>query len=281
MLRRWPTVSRGSSDLYEDDGRAPYASINFVIAHDGFTLHDLVSYNDKHNEANGEDNRDGANDNNSWNCGAEGPTEDDGINALREQQKRNFLATMLFSQGVPMICGGDEMGRTQDGNNNAYCQDNEISWHNWDMNENARQLLDFTSELIAARRQHPALRRRNFFLGRPIRGGESKDVTWLRPDGGEMTDEEWGTGWVRCFGMQLSGDLGEIDADGSVIEDDDLMVLLNADHEPQLFKLPPVEQSAVWQAVIDTSLGESNPEIGEYRMAPRSIVLLRRPRSQS
>src|SRR5262249_36547418 len=193
----------GSSDLYGDDGRKPNASINFVIAHDGFTLHDLVSYNHKHNQANGEENRDGADDNNSWNCGAEGPTDDPGIVALRERQKRNLLATLFFSQGVPMLCGGDEIGRTQQGNNNAYCQDNEISWYDGALDEPRRALLAFTRRLIELRQRHPNLRRRKFFQGRPIRGSDVKDITWLSPDGTEMTEEDWAAGWQRCFGMRL------------------------------------------------------------------------------
>src|SRR5579884_1382591 len=183
----------GSSDLYQHDGRRPYASINFVTAHDGFTLNDLVSYNEKHNEANGENNQDGTNDNWSYNYGVEGPTDDPGIRAVRERQKRNFIATLLISQGVPMLCGGDEIGRTQDGNNNAYCQDNPISWYNWDLTDEERALWEFTRQMIALRKSHPMLRRRRFFRGRPIRGHDIRDITWFTPDGKEMTDEEWDT----------------------------------------------------------------------------------------
>jgi glycogen operon protein len=196
----------GSSDLYQDDGRKPCASINFVTAHDGFTLHDLVSYNTKHNEANGEDNRDGVDENYSWNHGVEGPTDDPAIIALRERQKRNFLATLLLSQGVPMLLGGDELGRTQQGNNNAYCQDNEISWFHWTLDERQQQLLAFTRRLIALRRAHPNLRRRNFFHGRPIYGSAARDILWLRPDGREMTVAEWQASWIRSLGMMISGE---------------------------------------------------------------------------
>jgi glycogen operon protein len=185
----------GSSDLYQDDGRNPNASINFVMAHDGFTLHDLVSYDRKHNEANGEQNRDGNDNNISYNHGAEGPTEDPAINELRERQKRNFLATLLFSQGTPMICGGDERGRTQLGNNNSYAQDNEISWFDWSDSESARALYEFTCRAVQIRREHPALRRKKFFQGRAIRGSEVHDIAWLQPDGQEMTDAEWDAHW--------------------------------------------------------------------------------------
>ena len=205
----------GSSDLYQRDGRRPSASINFIVAHDGFTLHDLVSYNEKHNQANGEDNNDGANDNHSWNMGAEGPTDDPGILEARERQKRNMLATLLLSQGVPMICGGDEIGRTQNGNNNAYCQDNEISWVDWNLDDRKKALLEFTTSLIALRREHPNLHRRKFFQDRSISPGavekrqvdglEVQDVAWYRPDGEQMTEEEWTAGSIRCLGVRLSG----------------------------------------------------------------------------
>src|SRR5688500_1125530 len=196
----------GSSDLYQGTARRPHASINFITAHDGFTLHDLVSYNDKHNEANGEDNRDGESHNRSWNCGAEGPTDNPDILRLRQRQMRNFFATLLLSQGVPMICGGDEIGRTQNGNNNAYCQDNEISWYNWDISSEEQALFTFTSGLIMLRAAHPVFRRRQFFQGRSIYGADIKDLSWFRPDGEEMTDEDWKQGYVRCLGVRLAGD---------------------------------------------------------------------------
>src|SRR6185436_2983454 len=196
----------GSSDLYEGTGRRPSASINFVTAHDGFTLRDLVSYNEKHNEANGEENRDGESHNRSWNCGVEGPTDDPAILELRERQKRNMLISLLLSQGVPMLCGGDELGRTQGGNNNAYCQDNETSWFDWDLKDRDRQLLAFVQRLIRLRREQPVLRRRRFFQGRRIRGSEIKDIAWFRPDGHEMTDEDWNTGYARSLAVRLAGD---------------------------------------------------------------------------
>ena len=202
----------GSSDLYKNDGRKPYASINFVTAHDGFTMRDLVSYDQKHNEANGEENRDGSDHNDSWNMGAEGETDDAVINAARARQQRNFLATLLLSQGVPMICGGDEIGRTQQGNNNAYCQDSEISWYDWSLAEKNQSLLEFTTKLIALRRAHPNFRRRKFYQDRVIRHSVLKDIAWYRTDGAEMTDEEWNAGWVRCIGMMLNGaTIGDVD----------------------------------------------------------------------
>src|SRR5207248_3331239 len=195
----------GSNDLYAHNGRQPYASINFITAHDGFTLHDLVSYNDKRNDANLEENRDGESNNLSWNCGAEGVTEDPEVNALRGRQKRNFLTTLLFSQGVPMISHGDEMGRTQQGNNNAYCQDNELTWIDWELDTEKRALLNFTTKLVHFRLSQPVFRRRKYFQGRSIRGGEVKDVAWLAPDGREMTDEAWNADFVRSIGMLLNG----------------------------------------------------------------------------
>ena len=245
----------GSSDLYEGGGRRPHASINFVTAHDGFTLHDLVSYNQKHNEANGEDNRDGTDDNLSWNCGVEGPTTKPSIVALRERQKRNMLATLLLSQGVPMLCGGDEMGRTQRGNNNAYCQDNEISWVDWTLSKPQQALLAFTRGLIALRQKHPVFRRRRFFQGRRIRGAEVKDLYWLRPDGKEMTDEDWTQGYVRCLGVRLAGDaMDEKDSKGRPLLDETFLMLLNAHHEPRPFTLPAHKRGVRWQPVFDTAL---------------------------
>lgn len=272
----------GSSDLYASDGRRPYASINFVTAHDGFTLRDLVSYNQKHNEANGEDNRDGTDDNLSWNCGVEGPTDDPEINALRAQQQRNFLATLLFSQGVPMICGGDEIGRTQHGNNNAYCQDNEISWYDWELDDERRTLLEFTRRLIATRLQHPALHRRKFFQGRRIRGSDVRDITWLRPDGGEMTEAEWEANWVRTLGVRLDGRaLDEVDERGDPIVDDTLLLLLNAHADTVPMTLPPPLPGAAWEVVVDTAQpdlepGERRLDASEpYQLRGRSLALLR------
>ncbi len=252
----------GSSDLYGAGGRQPSASINFVTAHDGFTLHDLVSYNTKRNDANGENNLDGPNDNLSWNCGVEGPTNDPPIVALREQQKRNFLATLLLSQGVPMISGGDEIGRTQFGNNNAYCQDNEISWYNWNLRPRDLELLEFVRRLTRVRHDHPSLRRRSFFAGRPIRGSEIKDITWLRQDGGEMTDEQWQAVWLKCFGVRLDGHLDEVDAIGLPIVDDVLLFLINASEYDLEFVMP----DPVWTVVLDTA----RPDIpdGEVTYVP-------------
>jgi glycogen operon protein len=195
----------GSSDLYQSDGRRPYASINFITCHDGFTLADLVSYNGKHNEANGEDNRDGTDDNMSWNCGVEGSTDDPSVLASRARQTRNFLTTLLVSQGVPMLCCGDEVGRSQRGNNNAYCQDNELSWFDWELDPPRQRLLDFTRRLIGLRRQHPELHRRKFFQGRPLCAANMKDLVWIRPDGGEMSDGEWRDATRETFGYRLCG----------------------------------------------------------------------------
>jgi isoamylase len=244
----------GSSDLYESNGRRPHASINFIIAHDGFTLNDLVSYNQKHNEANGEGNADGENHNRSYNFGVEGPTDDPEVNRRRERQKRNFLTTLLLSQGVPMICGGDEMGRTQDGNNNAYAQDNEISWLNWDLTEEQQELLEFTRRLARLRAEHPVFHRRHFFQGRRIRGSELEDLTWLRPDGVEMTEEEWNTHFTRCFGMLLGGDaMLEWDEHGERVTDDTFILLFNADNNTIPFTLPRRTPTVRWRLVLSTS----------------------------
>ncbi|HWO40594.1 MAG TPA: glycogen debranching protein GlgX, partial [Candidatus Eisenbacteria bacterium] len=274
----------GSSDLYAQSGRRPYASVNFVTAHDGFTLHDLVSYNDKHNEANGEDNRDGHNDNLSWNCGVEGPTDDPAVIELRERQKRNFLATLLLSQGVAMVLAGDEIGRTQNGNNNAYCQDNEISWVDWSLDRNKRELLEFTRRLTRLFHQHPVLRRRSFFQGRKIRGSEVKDLAWFRPDGHEMTDEDWNNPFARCLGLRLAGDaIEERDERGNRITDDTLLILLNAHHEPVPFVLPAHRRKVRWQVVLDTARPQIKQQRslrgGEtYQLEARSLALLSLPR---
>ncbi|MDC4224380.1 MAG: glycogen debranching protein GlgX [Candidatus Manganitrophus sp.] len=244
----------GSGDLYQHNGRRPYASINFITAHDGFTLHDLVSYNDKHNEANGEDNRDGINENYSWNCGVEGPTDDPGIVALREPQKRNLLATLLLSQGVPMLLGGDEFGRTQQGNNNAYCQDNPLSWHHWEWSGHQRDLLAFTKKLIRLRHEHPIFRRRKYFSGRKIHGAGVKDISWFRPDGEEMTETEWNTFFVKVLGLRLIGEeLDETDRHGDPIRDDAFLILMNAHHEPIEFILPKEPAPQLWEICIDTA----------------------------
>ena len=213
--------------------------MNFVTAHDGFTLQDVVSYNDKHNQANGENNQDGNNNNRSWNCGVEGPTEDPHILALRAKQKRNFLATLLLSQGVPMIYAGDAIGHSQNGNNNAYCQDNETSWLNWNLQTGDRDLLAFVQRIINLRQRHPVFRRRRFFQGRPIKGASVKDVLWLTPKGDEMSEEDWRDPSVQCLGMFLSGQgLDETDERGRKINDENFLVLLNAFHEDIAFLLP-------------------------------------------
>ena len=247
----------GSPDLYQHSGRRPYASINFVTAHDGFTLNDLVSYNEKHNEANGENNHDGDNHNNSWNCGVEGPTDDAQVNKLRARQRRNFLATLFLSQGVPMLLAGDEWGRTQNGNNNPYCQDNELSWLPWEHDDEQKKLFDFTKELIALRRDHPVFRRPKFFQGRRIRGSEIRDVMWFNPGGNEMSDEEWMSPFVRCIGVLLSGDtIDVLNFEGEPIRDETFLLLINAHHEPISFVLPG-EEHLEWRLVLDTAEDEA------------------------
>lgn len=280
----------GSSDLYQRDGRRPSASVNFVTAHDGFTLNDLVSYDSKHNEANGEDNRDGANDNHSMNYGAEGPTDNPDIVGIRERQKRNFMMTLLLSQGVPMICGGDEIGRTQDGNNNAYCQDTELSWYDWNLDEDRRTLLDFTCRLIDLRKHHPNLRRRKFFQDRPIDpahkqdrdigGGKmAKDIAWYRPDGQEMTNDEWSAGWVRCLGLQLSGKtLDQVNQFGQPLADDTYLFMLNPHHEPMKFYMP--NSVVAWELVLDSSTPQPLVSVrvvpgAPYELPPFSAALMK------
>jgi len=242
----------GSPDLYQHDGKRPYASINFITAHDGFTLTDLVSYNEKHNEANGEKNHDGDNNNHSWNHGVEGPSDDPEINALRERQRRNFLTTLFISQGVPMLLGGDEFGRTQNGNNNAYCQDNELSWLNWEKrDEKQNALFEFTRQLVQLRHRHPVFRRPKFFQGRRIRGSEIKDVMWFNPGGNEMSEEDWSLPFARCLGMMLSGDtIDVLNFQGEPIRDDTFLFLINAHYETISFLLPGQEHIE-WQLLID------------------------------
>ncbi len=244
----------GSADLYERSRRAPSASINFITAHDGFTLHDLVSYNEKHNEANQDENKDGANDNDSWNCGAEGETEDGGIRELRERQKRNFLVTLMLSQGVPMICGGDEIGRTQKGNNNSYCQDTELSWHDWNLNDARRSLLDFTSRVVHYRRQHPNFHRRSFYEQDPSVAAEPAHVGWFRADGQAMKDEDWNEGgWMRTIGMFLAGNAPEIrNREGQQVTDDDFLLLLNSHHESVAFRMPESLNPSEWSVEFPT-----------------------------
>jgi isoamylase len=252
----------GSSDLYATTGRKPYASINFITAHDGFTLRDLVSYNDKHNEGNGEDNKDGANDNRAWNCGVEGATDDPNINALRSRQQRNFLTTLFLSQGAPMMLGGDEIGRTQRGNNNAYCQDNEVSWFDWEHIDD--ELMAFVARLIQFRIDHPVFRRRRWFMGRPLRGADVSDVGWFKPDGNEMTDQDWQSGFARSLGMFLNGRaIPTPDDRGDPVADDSFYILFNAHYESMQFKLPTSAWGERWIKVIDTN--EPVPDMRERK----------------
>ena len=269
----------GSSDLYESSSRRPHASINFVTAHDGFTLRDLVSYNEKHNEANGEDNRDGESHNRSWNCGAEGPTDDPEINALRQRQQRNFLVTLMLSQGVPMLLGGDEIGRTQKGNNNVYCQDNEISWYDW---ENVDEdLLAFTRRLIRLRLAHPVFRRRRWFQGRAIHGDEIKDIAWFTPDGAQMAEEHWGEGYAKSLGVFINGrSITTPDPEGERVIDDGFYLIFNAHHEALDASLPGPEWAEQWILELDTNSGwvdaEEKMQAGStLRVEARSIVVLR------
>ncbi len=268
----------GSSDLYEQSGRRPYASINFITCHDGFTLEDLVSYNHKHNEANGQDNTDGSNDNYSWNFNVEGPTEDPEISAMRERQKRNFLATLLLSQGVPMVLAGDEIGRTQKGNNNTYCQDNELSWIDWNISREKERLLLLTRRLIRLRREQPVFRRRNFFQGRLIRGSEVRDITWLDVNGREMKDEAWNASSARSLGVLLAGDaIQEVDEYGEQITGDTLLLLMNASSEEALFILPGCPAAIGWEIILDTF--DSNVDAitvsggREYKLRNRSLAV--------
>jgi isoamylase len=267
----------GSSDLYAHNGRRPYASVNFVAAHDGFTLRDLVSYNHKHNEANGEGNRDGTDDNRSWNCGVEGETSDPAITALRARQMRNFLATLFVSQGVPMMLYGDERGRSQRGNNNAYCQDNELTWLDWSADEESRTLLAFVRRLAALRARHPVLRRRRFFHGRRVHGSDVRDIVWLKSNGEEMGERDWFANYVRSVGMLLNGQtMHEWSELGELVHDDPLLILLNAYWEPLPFVLPELDGS-VWQLAIDTAqpdLGERPVTESSYQLAARSLVVL-------
>jgi isoamylase len=268
----------GSNDLYARSGRRPYASINFITAHDGFTLADLVSYNEKHNETNLEDNRDGENNNLSWNCGVEGPTDDPAIRSLRARQMRNLLATLLLSQGVPMISHGDEVGRTQRGNNNAYCQDSELTWIDWNLDFEKRALLQFTAKLVRFRLAQPTLRRRRYFLDRSIRG--VKDVAWFSPDGREMTDELWNADFVRSLGMLLSGSaIEEVDERGEPVLGDTLLVLLNGHHDRIPFVLPPLVADQLWFRVFDTfdpSLLDKSFRPGmRYQLQGRSVAVLK------
>jgi glycogen operon protein len=282
QLAEFASRFSGSADLYDHRGRRTWASVNFVTAHDGFTLRDLVSYDGKHNEANKEDNRDGADDNNSWNCGVEGPSDDPEIRGLRRRQMRNFLATLLLSQGVPMLVAGDEFTRTQGGNNNGYCQDSEIGWIDWDMDEDGQALLDFTRRLIALRREHIVFHRNRFFHGQTIPGTEVTDVSWLRPDGEAMAADEWADGHAKAIALLLSGEAGlfHLTDRGEPEADDTFLLLLNASHEDVTFVLPAPAPIDAWQHLINTAI---DPGYGfEDRLDPgstfdasaRSLVLL-------
>ena len=280
MLGEFGQRFTGSPDLYQDDYRKPTASINFITAHDGFTLNDLVSYNEKHNEANGEDNNDGESHNRSWNCGVEGPTDDPEVNKLRDRQKRNLLATMFLSQGVPMLVAGDEFGRTQNGNNNAYCQDNEISWLNWAQAD--ERLLAFTRKVIQIRKEHPIFRRRRWFQGQPVKAKGLEDIGWFLPEGTEMEEENWNHDFARSLGVFLNGrGLHAVGPEGEQILDDNFYVIFNAHHEALEYKLPEKLYGKKWKIVMDTS----NDEIEEQPLNDeksitvegRSIVLLHHP----
>ena len=270
----------GSSDLYEYDARRPHASVNFICAHDGFTLRDLVSYEQKHNEANGENNQDGADDNRSWNCGIEGPTDDPQVNALRSRQQRNFLASLLLSQGIPMLLGGDEIGRTQRGNNNAYCQDNEVSWYDWDAVD--EPLLVFTRNLLTLRRHHRVFRRRTFFHGRPIHGSGVSDIAWFTPSGDEMEESQWEQGFAKALAVFLNGDALGRGRRGEEYSDDSFLLLFNAHHDAVQFTLPPARWGDEWLVEIDTSVPSPDVDRPAVKagqpvdVGDRSMVVLRR-----
>jgi glycogen operon protein len=273
----------GSSDLYGGTGRSPFASINFVTAHDGFTLADLVSYNEKHNEANGEDNQDGESHNRSWNCGVEGPTEDLEVLACREKQKRNFLATLFLSQGVPMLLGGDEMGRSQGGNNNGYAQDNDVSWFHWDDERENWALLEFTEKLSKLRRDHPVFRRRRFFQGRPIHGSDVSDIAWFTPEGDRMSEEDWAKGYARSISVFLNGEaIPSPSPRGEPVQDDSFFLLFHGNDEPLSFRFPEGPWGDRWDVVIDTSApllepGERMVKAGEeLEVEGRTVTVLKR-----
>ena len=280
----WQAVSPARQNLYAHSGRRPVASINFVTAHDGFTLNDLVSYNEKHNEANGEGGADGESHNRSWNCGAEGPTDDEAINRLRRRQRRNFMLTLMLSQGVPMISHGDEIGRTQQGNNNVYCQDNELSWVDWDLDDERESMLEFTRLVAKMRREHPVLRRRRFFAGAPHHGGESSvgDIEWFKPNGEHMNDSDWDESFARSLMVFLNGNaILEPDTRGNRIVDSSMLLLFNGAPDPVEFTIPDHCQSPGWTVAVDTSLDElpEKPRASGLKttVEGRSIVVLVRP----
>ncbi|QSR89417.1 glycogen debranching protein GlgX [Methylacidiphilum caldifontis] len=282
MLAEFASRISGSSDLYEQSGRKPYASINFICCHDGFTLLDLVSYNQKHNEANLEDNRDGQNENYSWNCGVEGPTDDPHVLQLRLKQRKNLLSTLFLSIGVPMLYCGDEMGHSQKGNNNCYCQDNELSWVNWQLSEQDEELLQFVCELIKIRKTEPVFQRRKFFHGRAIRGSEVRDIRWLDVNGELLTDESWNAGYIKSFGVYLAGDMiGDIDEQGNPIQGNSMLILFNSSESPLSFTLPKRREEKPWTIVFDSADTEFSqkekeyPGGSSYMLKERSIVLFR------
>jgi glycogen operon protein len=273
----------GSSDLYEATGRRPGASINFVTSHDGFPLNDLVSYNEKHNEANGEDNRDGESHNRSWNCGVEGPTDDAAILALRARQMRNVLATLVLSQGTPMISHGDEIGRSQNGNNNVYCQDSELSWMDWSLCEKNADLVEFTRKAVALRKAHPVFRRRRFFAGKPIRTGEQvRDIAWLTPAGEEMTRQDWGAAFGKSIAVFLNGEaIPEPNARGELVTDDSFLLCFNAFDKVLDFVIPADWYAEQWTAVLDTTnpTGDTSLVVvagDKITLQARSLVVLRK-----
>jgi glycogen operon protein len=279
MLGQFAERFTGSSDLYKDDSRTPTASINFITAHDGFTLADLVSYNEKHNEANGEDNKDGINDNRSWNCGAEGPTEDEGIIALRKKQQRNFLATMFLSQGVPMLVAGDEVGKTQQGNNNAYCQDNAISWIDW---ANAdEELLEFTQKVIHLYKSHPTFSRKRWFQGQKIRGG-TEDIAWFKMDGTQMDEQDWSTGFAKSVAIFLNGKcIRSRGQKGERIMDDNFFLIFNAYEGELPYVLPEAKYGSAWNVVLNTDNDGIASEGKDFKagdtvsIAGRSVVVMK------
>jgi glycogen operon protein len=271
----------GSSDLYQHNGRRPHASLNFVTCHDGFTLADLVSYNTKHNEANGDSNRDGSDQNDSWNCGVEGPCAEEQIRTLRIRQQRNFLCTLFLSQGVPMLLAGDEIGRTQGGNNNAYCQDSPVSWLDWNLDDDSRAQLNFVRRLIDLRRRQPVFRRRHFFQGRAIHGTDIKDLYWIRPDGMEMSELDWNSPHARCLGMGLLGDqIIECDERGQPVRGDSFLILMNAGDAAVPFCLGSRQGQVEWTLVLDTADSANSlqagvfPHMAEYPLQSRSVAVL-------
>jgi glycogen operon protein len=289
LAGEFATRVSGSSDLYEWNGRRPHASVNFITCHDGFTLEDLVSYDNKHNEANGEENRDGANDNDSWNCGVEGPTDDPNILALREKKKRSFLATLILSQGIPMLLAGDEIGHTQCGNNNAYCQDNEITWLSWNLDERSTNLLEFVKRVINIYHEEQTLHRRRFFHGKSLHGEHPQEIAWLDPSGKQMSAEAWQAEHVRCLGVHLMGGRIDVDEYGEPIIGGHVLILFNADHAHEIpFALPDLPGNAPWERLFDTALEEADvvepQEEGEdvskamaYKLQPCSMAVFRAP----